>query len=157
MTAAYLPTTLFDWIVLLYLCWSSLRGWRRGFYPELYAAISAILLLAMLAGFSLTTVMWHSLDHLLHDYLHLSRLLGVLVLLALMAWLLWKIRAYLSDLKKKKSRTAPLGLVMGLCQGILWVTVLLVVARLLPFMLSNVLYSTSARLWRPLVGVVVQW
>ncbi|WP_456407254.1 CvpA family protein, partial [Thiolapillus sp.] len=111
--AGYLPTTLFDWVVLLYLAWCILRGWRRGFYPELYAAISAILMLAMLAGFSLTTVLWHSLDHLLHDYLRLSRLLGMLVLLVLMAWLLWKIRVYLSDLKKKKSRSSAPGLVMG--------------------------------------------
>ncbi|WP_419644763.1 hypothetical protein, partial [Thiolapillus sp.] len=97
--AAWLPTTLFDWVILLYLCWCLLRGWRRGFYPELYAALSAVLLLAMLAGFSLTTVLWRSLDHLLNDYLHLSRLLGLLLLLGLMVWLLWKIRAYLTGLE----------------------------------------------------------
>ncbi len=153
---AYLPTTLFDWLVLLYLIWCVLRGWRRGFYPELYAAISAILLLAVLAGFSLTTVMWHSLDHVLRDYLHLSRLLGMLVLLVLMVWFLWKIRAYLSDLKRKTSRSSPLGVVMGLVQGVLWVTVVLTVVRLLPFMVSGVLYSTSARLWRPFVGLILQ-
>ena len=151
-----LPSTLFDWVVLLYLLWSMLRGWRRGFYPQLYAAVSAILLLAMLAGFSLTTVLWHSLDHLLRDYLHLSRLLGVLLLLVLMAWLLWKIRSYLSGLKKKKSRSSVFGVVMGLCQSLLWVAVVLVIARLLPFGLSSVLYSTAARLWRPLVGLIVQ-
>ncbi|WP_457666248.1 CvpA family protein [Thiolapillus sp.] len=154
--AAYLPTTLFDWVVLLYLCWCLLRGWRRGFYPELYAALSAILLLAMLAGFSLTTVLWHSLDHLLKDYLHLSRLLGLLLLIVLTAWLLWKIRAYLSDLKRKKSRSSPLGLITGLFQGLLWVTVVLAIARMLPFTVSSVLYSTSARLWRPLVGLILQ-
>ncbi len=153
---AYLPTTLFDWVVLLYLCWSILRGWRRGFYPELYAAISAALLLAMLAGFSLTTVLWHSLDLVLQDLLHFSRLLGVLLLLVLTAWFLWKIRFYLSDLKKKKSRSSSLGLVAGLCQSLLWVTVVLVVARMLPFSISSVLYSTSARLGRPLVGIIVQ-
>lgn len=153
---AYFPTTLFDWAVLLYLIWCALRGWRRGFYPELYAAISAILLLAVLAGFGLTTVMWHSLDHLLHDYLHLSRLLGMLLLLVLMICFLWKIRTYLSDFKRKKSPSSPLGVVMGLGQGALWVAVVLTVVRLLPFMVSGVLYSTSARLWRPFIGLLLQ-
>lgn len=154
--AAWLPTTLFDWVILLYLCWCLLRGWRRGFYPELYAVLSAVLLLAMLAGFSLTTVLWRSLDHLLNDYLHLSRLLGLLLLLVLMVWLLWKIRAYLSGLKQKKSRSSPFGPVMGLLQGVLWVTVVLVIARMLPFTVSSVLYSTAAQLWRPLVGLILQ-
>ncbi|WP_419630437.1 hypothetical protein [Thiolapillus sp.] len=107
MMAAWLPTTLFDWVILLYLCWCLLRGWRRGFYPELYAALSAVLLLAMLAGFSLTTVLWRSLDHLLNDYLHLSRLLGLLLLLGLMVWLLWKIRAYLTGLEFRVSNIVP--------------------------------------------------
>ncbi|HID46211.1 MAG TPA: hypothetical protein EYP34_10705 [Chromatiaceae bacterium] len=154
--AAWLPSTLFDWVVLLYLSWSLLRGWRRGFYPELYAAISAILLLALLAGFSLTTVLWHSLDHLLHDFLRLSRLLGMLLLMGLMAWFLWKIRSYLSDLKKKRSRSSPLGMAMGLFQSLLWVAIILVIARMLPVTISTVLYSTAARLWRPLVGLIVQ-
>jgi len=154
--AAWLPSTLFDWVVLLYLSWSLLRGWRRGFYPELYAAISAILLLALLAGFSLTTVLWHSLDHLLHDFLRLSRLLGMLLLMGLMAWFLWKIRSYLSDLKKKRSSSSPLGMAMGLFQSLLWVAIILVIARMLPVTISTVLYSTAARLWRPLVGLIVQ-
>ena len=154
--AAWLPVTLFDWVVLLYLCWCLLRGWRRGVYPELYAAISAILLLAMLAGFSLITVLWHSLDYLLHDYLRLSRLLGMMLLVAAMIFLLWKIRRYLSDLKKKKSRSAPLGMVMGLMQGILWVGVVLALVRMLPFSISNVLYSTAMRVWRPLLAWVLQ-
>ncbi|WP_456408343.1 hypothetical protein, partial [Thiolapillus sp.] len=85
-----------------------------------------------------------------------SRLLGMLVLLVLMAWLLWKIRVYLSDLKKKKSRSSAPGLVMGLFQGLSWITVVLVVARMLPFAVDSILYSSAARLWRPLVGLIVQ-
>jgi len=154
--AALLPTTLFDWVVLLYLVWCVLRGWRRGIYPELHASISAILWLAMLAGFSLTRVLWYSLDHLLQDYLHMSRLLGVLLLIVLMVYFLWKIRSYLSDLKKKKSRSSIFGVVLGLLQGILWVWVVLVIVRLLPFSISTVLYSSAAHLWRPLIGLIVR-
>ncbi|WP_293688983.1 hypothetical protein [Thiolapillus sp.] len=45
---------------------------------------------------------------------------------------------------------------MGLLQGVLWVTVVLAIARMLPFTVSSVLYSTAARLWRPLVGLILQ-
>ncbi len=115
---AWLPRTLFDWVVILYLCWSVLRGWRRGLYPELHAGLGAVLVLALLAGFSLSRVVWQSLEHLLTDYLHLSRLLGFLLLVLLSAWFLWKIRAYLAGMKRKKSRSSVPGLLMGLVQGV---------------------------------------
>ncbi len=156
MMDAWLPRTLFDWVVILYLGWSVLRGGRRGFYPELYAALSAVLVLALLAGFSLGRMVWRSLDRLLMDYLHLSRLLGFLLLVVLSAWFLWKIRAYLSGMKRKKSRSPVLGPLMGLVQGTLWVGVLLSVARMLPFSISSALYSTAMDIWRPLVGLVLQ-
>ncbi len=154
--SAWLPRTLFDWVVILYLAWCLLRGWRRGFYPELHAALSAILMLALLAGFSLTRVVWQSLDHLLNDYLHLSHLLGLLLLVGLSAWFLWKIRAWLSDLKKRRAKASVFGLLMGLGQGMLWVAVVLSIVRMLPFSVSTALYSTAMHIWRPLVGLVVQ-
>ncbi len=153
---AWLPRTLFDWVVILYLCWSVLRGWRRGFYPELHAALSAILMLALLAGYSLTRVVWQSLDILINDYLHLSRLLGILALVLLSVYFLWKIRRYLSDMKKKKSSSSVPGAAMGLVQAALWVGVILCVVRVLPFSITTVLYSTSMHLWRPLVGLILQ-
>ncbi len=156
MMDAWLPRTLFDWVVILYLGWSVLRGWRRGFYPELHAALSAILMLALLAGYSLTRLVWDSLDTLINDYLHLSRLLGMLALVLLSVYFLWKIRRYLADMKKKKSRASVPGAVLGLVQAGLWVGVILCVARVLPFSVSTVLYSTSMFLWRPLVGLVLQ-
>ena len=156
MMEAWLPRTLFDWVVILYLCWSVLRGWRRGFYPELHAGLSAVLILALLAGFSLTRVVWQSLDLLISDFLHLSRLLGLLLLVFFSVYLLWKIRRYLSDMKKKKSGSSLPGLVMGLVQAMLWVTVVLTLVRMLPFTVSTVLYSTAMHVWRPLVGLVLQ-
>ncbi|WP_456374264.1 CvpA family protein [Thiolapillus sp.] len=156
MMDAWLPRTLFDWVVILYLCWSLLRGWRRGFYPELHAALSAVLMLALLAGFSLTRLVWQSLDLLISDFLHLSRLLGLLLLVFLSAYLLWKIRRYLSDIKKKKSGSSLPGMLMGLLQAVLWVGVLLTLVRLLPFTVSGVLYSASMHIWRHLVGLVLQ-
>ncbi|BAO44720.1 CvpA family protein [Thiolapillus brandeum] len=156
MMETWLPRTLFDWVVILYLCWSVLRGWRRGFYPELHAALSAILLLALLAGFSLTRVVWQSLDVLVKDYLHLSSLLGLLTLILLSAYFLWKIRRYLNDLKKKRSGSSAPGLAMGLVQAVLWVGVILCIVRILPFSVSTILYSTAMQLWRPLLGLVLQ-
>jgi uncharacterized membrane protein required for colicin V production len=156
MMDAWLPRTLFDWVVILYLCWSVLRGWRRGFYPELHAALSALLMLALLAGFSLAQVVWQSLDLLISDFLHLSRLLGVLLLVFFSAFFLWKIRRYLSDMKKKKSRSSLPGMAMGLVQAMLWTGVLLTLVRMLPFTVSTVLYSTAMHIWRPLVGLVLQ-
>ena len=152
----WLPRTLFDGVVILYLAWCLLRGWRRGFYPELHAVLGAVLVLALLAGFSLSRVVWQSLDQLLNDYLHLSRLLGRLLLVALSVWFLWKILAYLADMKRKKSRSSVFGLLMGLVQGVLWVAVLLSAVRMLPFSVSMVLYSTAMHIWRPLVGLVVR-
>ena len=152
----WLPRTLFDWVVILYLCWSVLRGWRRGFFPELHAALGAVLMLSLLAGYGLTRVVWQSLDTLVNDYLHLSRLVGMLALVLLSVYFLWKIHRYLSDLKKKKSSPSAPGAVMGLVQAVLWVGVILCVARVLPFSVSTVLYSTSMHLWRPLVGLILQ-
>lgn len=143
----------FDWLVLLFLCWSGLRGWRRGFYPEFYSLLTVVLLLALLAGFSLTQVVWGSLDRLLHDYLWLSRLIGGLLLVFFTLYLLWKIRTWLSGLRKRRSRSSVFGLLAGLGVGVLWVGAVLVC--ILPFETGDILYSFSARLWRPLVGLVL--
>jgi hypothetical protein len=59
-------------------------------------------------------------------------------------------------LKKKKSKSSFFGILMGLVQGMLWVLLVLVLVRLLPFSISSVLYSTAAQLWRPLVGLILQ-
>ncbi|WP_456445788.1 hypothetical protein, partial [Thiolapillus sp.] len=74
----------------------------------------------------------------------------------LSVYFLWKIRRYLSDMKKKKSSSSVPGAAMGLVQAALWVGVILCVVRVLPFSITTVLYSTSMHLWRPLVGLILQ-
>jgi len=151
-----LPHAWFDWFALLFLLWSILRGWRRGFQPELYNLLGALLVLLLLAGVSLVGLIWGSLDRLVHDHLRLSRLIGWLVVMGFMIYLSWKIRRWLTDLKKRRSRNSLGGLFGGVLGGLAWLLVMVVVARLLPLEVGGVLYSTTARLLRPLVGLIVQ-
>ena len=151
-----LPHTWFDWFSLLFLAWSLLRGWRRGFQPELHNLLTALLVLLLLAGVSLVALIWGSLDRLVHEQLRLSRLIGWLVVMGFTLYLLWKIRRWLGDLKKRRSRRSPAGILGGLLAGLAWLLAMVVAARLLPLEISGVLYSTTARLLRPLVGLVLQ-
>ena len=133
--------TLFDYIVLIYLVWGWIRGSWRGLYRELFGSLIALLLLAMLAGYSLISSVWHLISHLNQHSLHLSGVLGYSLLLLGTLLLLWRIRWRLQQLKTGKpvATGIPSGIV-GTLRTALWSMAFIAINRLLPLNLFEKLF-----------------
>ena len=133
--------SLFDYFVLTYLAWGWIRGSWRGLYRELYGIISALLVLAMLAGYGLISSVWHLLVQLNQHSLRLSGVLGYFILLLTAVFLLWRIRRRSQELKQGKAiATGIPGSMLGTLRAGLWSIVFISVNRLLPLNLFESLF-----------------
>lgn len=147
--------SLFDYFVLTYLAWGWLRGSWRGLYRELYGIISALLVLAMLAGYGLISSVWHLVVQLNQHSLRLSGVLGYFILLLVTVFFLWRIRRRSQELKQGEAiATGIPGGLLGALRAGLWSTAFIMFNMLLPLNLFEKLFiqkSATLSLLKPIL------
>ena len=150
--------SLFDYFVLTYLVWGAMRGSWRGLYRELYGALSALLVLAMLSGYGLISSVWHLVSQLNQYSFRLSGVLGYFLLLLATLFLLWRIRSRSQELKQAKAVASGIpGSFLGALRAGLWSTAFVALNSLLPmnpFQSLFIKQSTTLALLEPILEFI---
>ncbi len=149
---------LFDYFVMTYLAWGWIRGNWRGLYAELYGIISALLVLALLSGYGLTSSVWHLISSVNQHTMKLSGAGGYFLLIILTLFLLWRIHRRLRGLRKgDPTGSSTLTSTLGIFRAALWTLVFVSINSLLPLNLFERLFikqSTTLALLRPVLEFI---
>lgn len=149
---------LFDYFVLTYLAWGWIRGSWRGLYTELYGIISALLVLALLSGYGLTSSVWHLISSLNQHTMKLSGVTGYFLLILITLFVLWRIHRRLRGLRKgEPTGSSTITSILGVSRAALWSLVFVSINSLLPLNLFERLFikqSSTLALLQPVLEFI---
>lgn len=155
MTTASPSLTAIDLLVVAYLTWGLIKGFRRRLGRELEALIKLLLALAWLWGFGAFSWLRNTLQGLVESSPVSAGMLGSLLALLGTFYLLYLLRQRLADATEARlgETSARLwGALSGLLRTAAWSTALLLLLEKLPWLGDGIGESLSGFLVKRLAG-----